>query len=226
MKEDWIYADKDLSRISISSNPNNEPVSIHGSSDVLNCIGIGTDAAVFQYIDQPAYAYKMYADDKVEKIQIEREVYETLDDSPYFSTCYGSKDHYLVLSFEEGTTLYDCLLRGIPIPQQVMKDVDDAREYVRQKGLNPRDIHLKNVLLQNGRAKIIDVSEYVKPGNDFRWEHLKKAYDQYYPLIEGKPIPLKLIEMIRKRYHQRNNNSTTIEDFMNNTCKFFTSFWK
>ena len=26
MKEDWIFADKDLSKISISSNPNNEPV--------------------------------------------------------------------------------------------------------------------------------------------------------------------------------------------------------
>ena len=72
-----------------------------------------------------------------------------------------TKDNYLVLSFEEGITLYDCLLQGIPIPKQAIKDVDDAREYVRQKGLNPRDIHLKNVFLQNGRAKIIDVSEYV-----------------------------------------------------------------
>ena len=65
MKEDWIFADKHLSKISISSNPNNEPVSIHGSSDQLNCIGIGTDAAVFQSIDYPAYAFKMYADDKI-----------------------------------------------------------------------------------------------------------------------------------------------------------------
>ena len=55
----------------------------------LKCIGIGTDAAVFQSIDHPAYAFKMYADDKVEKIQIERRVYEILGDSPYFSTCFG-----------------------------------------------------------------------------------------------------------------------------------------
>ncbi|MFZ0446964.1 MAG: serine/threonine protein kinase [Bacillus sp. (in: firmicutes)] len=226
MKEDWICADKDLSKISISTNPNNEPVSIHGSSDRLNCIGIGTDAAVFQSFEHPEYAYKMYADDRVEKIQIERRVYDILGDSPYFSTCYGSKDDYLVLSFEAGITLYDCLLQGIPIPHQVIQDVDDAREFVRQKGLNPRDIHLKNVFLQNGRAKIIDVSEYVNPGNDLRWDYLKKAYDQYYHLIEGRPIPLKVIEMIRKRYNQRNNDSSTIEDFMSNTYKFFTSFWK
>ena len=226
MKEDWKYAVKDLSKISILSNPNNEPVTIHGSSDRLNCIGIGTDAAVFQSFEHPEYAYKMYANDKVEKIQIERRVYDLLENSPYFSTCFGYSDHYLVLSFEEGITLYDCLLKGVPIPKQAIKDVDDARAYVRQKGLNPRDIHLKNVILQNGRAKIIDVSEYVKPGNDLRWEYLKRAYDQYYHLIEGKPIPLRLIEMIRRRYNQRNNDSSTIEDFMSKSYKFFTSLWK
>lgn len=226
MKEDWICADKDLSKISITSNPNNEPVSINGCSVQLKCIGRGTDAAVFQSLDHPDYAFKMYADDKVDKIQIERRVYELLGDSPYFSTCYGYKNHYLVLSFEEGITLYDCLLQGIPIPQQVIEDVDYAREYARQKGLNPRDIHLKNIFLQNGRAKIIDVSEYVQPGNDFRWEHLKKAYDQYYHLFKGKQIPLRVIEMIRKRYNQKKNDSSTIEEFMSNTYRFFTSFWK
>ena len=58
-------------------------------------------------------------------------------------------------------TLFDCVLQGIHIPEQVINDVEDAREYVRNKGLNPRDIHLKNILLQNGRAKILDVSEYI-----------------------------------------------------------------
>ncbi|MFJ5761915.1 serine/threonine protein kinase [Neobacillus sp. NPDC093182] len=224
MKEDWIIADKDLSKISISSNPNNEPVSIHGSSDHLRCIGIGTDAAVFQSLENQNYAFKMYADDKIAKIQLEKKVYEILGDSPYFSTCFGFKDNYLVLNFEEGITLYDCLLQGIPIPKQIIKDVDHAREYALQKGLNPRDIHLKNVFLQNGRAKIIDVSEYVQPGNDLRWEHLKNAYDQYYHLIEGKPIPLRLMEMIRKKYNQRNHYSTYAEEFIGH--KFLTTFWK
>ncbi len=223
MKEDWIFADKDLSKISISSNPNNEPVSIHGSSDHLKCIGIGTDAAVFQSLENPAYAFKMYADDKIDKIQIEKKVYELLGDSPYFSTCFGGKDNYLVLSYEEGMTLYDCLLQGIPVPKQIMKDVDHAREYARQKGLNPRDIHLKNVFLQNGRAKIIDVSEYIQPGNDLRWEYLKKAYDQYYHLIEGRPVPLRLMETIRKRYNQSNNYSALSEEFIGN--KFLARFW-
>jgi len=226
MNEAWICADKDLANISIISNPNNEPVSIHGSSERLKCIGIGTDAAVFQSVEYPAYAFKIYANDKIDKIQIEKKVYELLGESPYFSTCFGAKDHYLVLSFEEGITLYDCVLQGIPIPRQIIQDVDDAREYARPKGLNPRDIHLKNVLLQNGRAKIIDVSEYVLPGDDLRWEHLKKAYEQYYPLIEGKPVPLKLVELVRKMYNQGNHAFAPIEDFISNHYKLLTSFWK
>jgi serine/threonine protein kinase len=219
MSEEWIFAIKHLSEVSISSNPNNEPVTINKYSDHLRCIGIGTDAAVFQATDDSAYVYKLYADDKTHKVQIEGKIYEELRDSPYFSTCFGYKDNYLVLKFEEGITLYDCLLQGIPIPKQVIEDVDHAREYVRQKGLNPRDIHLKNILLQNGRAKIIDVSEYVQLGNDCRWEHLRKAYDGYYHLIEGKPVPLQLLETIRKRYN-RSNHTTSFEEFMDHTTRF------
>jgi hypothetical protein len=40
---------------------------------------------------------------------------------------------YLVLSYEFGVTLYDCLLQGIHIPKQVMVDVENARQFVRNK---------------------------------------------------------------------------------------------
>ena len=73
---------------------------------------------------------------KWKRFQIEWQVYENLGASPYFSSCYGFHDNYLILSFEEGTTLYDCLLQGISIPKQAMEDVEQAREYVRQKELN------------------------------------------------------------------------------------------
>ncbi|MCB8817474.1 RIO1 family regulatory kinase/ATPase domain-containing protein [Desulfosporosinus shakirovi] len=87
---------------------------------------------------------------------------------------YGRGFDFLVIRFEEGITLYDCLLKGIHIPKQVIEDVDNAINYVLGKGLNPRDIHLKNILLQEGKAKLLDVSEYMKPGNDKRWEYLKE----------------------------------------------------
>ncbi|WP_226036357.1 serine/threonine protein kinase [Aquibacillus saliphilus] len=213
MNKSWESAIESLSQISITSSSNNEPVMIDGSSEDLRCVGVGTDAAVFQFLHAPEYAFKLYADSKFSKIEIEESVYDVLGDSTYFSKCYASYDKFLVLSYEEGVTLYDCLLQGIHVPEQVIVDVEKAREYVREKGLNPRDIHLKNILLQNGRAKIIDVSEYVQAGNDFRWEHLKSAYE-YYHLIDGKSVPYWLLEAIRKWYNQWNKYAYTFDEFM------------
>jgi len=215
MKNDWELAMDSLSKITVFSNPNNEPVTISGESNDLKCIGVGTDGAVFQHLHVPAYAFKIYAKDKVDKVKAEAKVYQLLGDSPFFSTCFASFDECLVLSYEEGITLFDCILQGIHIPEQVVIDVEEAREYVRSKGLNPRDIHLKNILLKNGRAKILDVSEYVLPGNDFRWEHLKKGYEQCYHLIDGKSVPFWLVETIRKWYNnQRNKYFFSYEEFM------------
>lgn len=218
MENDWDKAIGSLSKIKVFSNPNNEPVTISGEADDLRCIGVGTDAAVFQSLTAPAYAFKIYAKDKVHKAKVEAKVYQILDDSPFFSTCFASSDEYLVLSYEEGKTLFDCILQGIHIPKQVVNEVEDAREYVRNKGLNPRDIHLKNILLQNGRVKIIDVSEYTLQGNDFRWEHLKKGYEQYYHLIDGNSVPFWLVETIRKWYNLRGKN-TSYEEFTKNILK-------
>ena len=48
MENDWDKAIGSLSKINVYSNPNNEPVTISGEADDLKCIGVGTDAAVFQ----------------------------------------------------------------------------------------------------------------------------------------------------------------------------------
>ncbi|MFJ8235817.1 serine/threonine protein kinase [Ureibacillus sp. NPDC094379] len=219
MNHNWDIAISSLSKITVLSNPNNEPVSIYGDVDDLKCIGMGTDAAVFQSQYAPTYAFKLYAEDKRDKVKIEANVYSKLGDSPFFSTCYAATDKYLVLNYEEGKTLFDCILQGIHIPEQVVKDVEIARDHVRTKGLNPRDIHLKNILLQNGRAKLLDVSEYVMSGNDFRWENLKKGYEQYYHLIDGKTVPFWLVETVRKWYNQQ-TNQFKFEEFTKNILKF------
>jgi hypothetical protein len=217
MNHKWEVAIHSLSNVAVSSNPDNQPVTITGGHDRLRCVGVGTDAAVFQHLDVPGYAFKLYAEDKASKIKIEEKVYNIIGDSPFFSTCYAAYDTFLVLSYEEGITLFDCILQGVHIPQQVVNDVEDARNYVRTQGLNPRDIHLKNILMQDGRAKIIDVSEYVLPGNDFRWEHLKKGYEEYYHLIDGKAIPFWIVETVRKWYNQWNSS---YEEFMKIVLKF------
>ncbi|QKY68421.1 serine/threonine protein kinase [Lentibacillus sp. CBA3610] len=222
MENDWTKAHDSLSRITVFSNPNNEPVTISGHSDDLKCVGVGTDAAVFHYRYASSYAFKIYAEDKTDKIQTERNIYNLLGDSACFPVCFAADAHYLVLSYEYGVTLQDCLLQGIHIPEQVVWDVEVAREHVREKGLNPRDMHLKNILLQNGRAKIIDVSEYMQPGNDLRWEHLKSAYEAYYHLIDGRVVPFWLLETVRKWYNQRKKDFSSFDEFMKSVLKLFT----
>ena len=221
MVKDFEKVVESLSKINVLSNPNNEPVTIIGEAESIKCVGVGTDAAVFQSGYVPAYAFKLYAKDKAAKVRMEESVYEKLGNSPFFSTCFGSYDNCLVLSYEEGKTLFDCILEGTHIPEQAIIDVEEAREYARSKGLNPRDIHLKNILLQNGRAKIIDVSEYTMAGNDFRWEHLKKGYEQYYHLIDGKSVPIGVIETVRKWYNRRGKSSISFDEITAPILKLF-----
>jgi len=210
----WHIATKELSTVKVISNGKNEFVNVEGNSNEFQCIGVGTDAAVFRCVYAPRYAFKVFRIEKLRKIGIEKEVYLKLGRSGYFPVYYGCGLNFLVISFEEGITLYDCLLKGIHIPKQVIQDVEDARNYAFKRGLNPRDIHLKNILLNEGRAKLLDVSEYMERGNDNRWKYLKEGYMEYYHLIDGKALPLWVIEAVRKRYNQVNSDGMSFQDFI------------
>ncbi|MBW5447744.1 serine/threonine protein kinase [Cohnella sp. CFH 77786] len=223
MIPDWKLAENALQNIRVIGNDNNEPVTIEGFADGLYCIGIGTDAAVFYYAGTPPYAFKVYSDLALDKKDVELEIYERIQGSPYFPQCYGAGSHYLVLSLEVGPTLYDCLLQGIHIPEQVILDVEAAREFVRSQGLNPRDIHLKNVLMQGDRAKVIDVSEYIKEGNDHRWEHLAWAYRHIYPSMSSVKVPLWILESIRHWYNRVDKASFVLENFSYRLLRLFDS---
>ncbi|CAM3521974.1 serine/threonine protein kinase [Paenibacillus lupini] len=221
MIADWKQVDEALKNIEVIGHENNKPVSIIGFAEDLRCIGIGTDAAVFYYPDTPNYAYKVYSAQSLEKKDVEADIYKRLEGSSYFAQCYGAGSNYLVLSFEQGITLYDCLLQGVRVPEQVMQDVENAREFVRSQGLNPRDIHLKNVLLHEGRGKVLDVSEYIKEGNDNRWEHLVWTYKHFYPLINEVQVPLWILETITNWYNRIDTASFGIEDFSKRVSQLF-----
>ncbi|WP_167198403.1 serine/threonine protein kinase [Paenibacillus sp. BK720] len=221
MIEDWKQVEEALKSIEVVGYENNKPVSVVGFSEDLRCIGIGTDAAVFYHSETPNYAYKVYTAQSLEKKDVEAGIYERLQGSPYFPRCYGTGSNYLVLSFEQGITLYDCLLQGIHVPEQVIRDVENAREFIRSQGMNPRDIHLKNVLLQDGRGKVLDVSEYCKDGNDSRWEHLVWSYKHFYPMISGVQIPLWILETITNWYNRIDTASFGIEDFSKRVSQLF-----
>ncbi len=219
--EQWKQAETALSCMEVIKNGDNNPVTINGESDDLQCIGIGTDAAVFVYEPMPTYAYKLYATQALPKKDAEIEVYRALVGSPYYPVFYGAGERYVVISHERGLTLYDCLLLGVPVPRQVIDDVEEARSFVREKDLNPRDIHLKNVLLQDGRAKVLDVSEYIHDGNDKRWEHLVWAYDNVYPLIEGRKLPLWVLDTVKNGYYRLDPSIENLQQFADRISRLF-----
>lgn len=218
-----MVVDEELRRLKITSTKNNELVTIGEYTQNLSCIGVGTDAAVFQLRIEPSIAFKVYAEDKINTLEAEFQVYQMLGKSEWFPVLYGRGINYLVISYEEGMTLYDCLRTGTHIPKQVLIDVEEARNDCLRKGLNPRDIHLKNVLLQNGRAKLLDLSEYMKPGNDRRWDYLKQGYEEYYELIDGKRIPFWVIESVRRLYNQSAGQSFNFQEFTSKLVKNFLS---
>lgn len=206
-------AEEAIRELVFHANPENELVTIESIPPGLSLIGYGTDAVVVRHPDLKDRVFKVFADDRLHKVDQEFKVYQTLGESPYFAHCYRKGDNYLLLSYEAGINLYECLCEGIEIPEQVIIDVERARNEARLKGLNPRDIHLKNVLLQHGRGKLLDVSEYLKPGDDRRWDDLVEAYYEFYPFIRGHKVPVWLMESVKMMYSRKKSSSFSVREF-------------
>ncbi|KAB7704731.1 serine/threonine protein kinase [Bacillus aerolatus] len=204
MKEfHWKDAVPLIESLIVKAGEGNVPVEVGSVPTELQCIGIGTDAAVFVHSASSRYAFKVYAEGLEKKRINEERAYQKLSGSSYYPIFYGSGERFIVISFESGIHLYDCLITGTYISPEVIEQVDKAVEEARLAGLNPRDIHLKNIILQGRTIKLIDVSEYVKPGNDERWEHLKEGYRLYYPLIASKKVSPKFLDFVKEQYEKQ-----------------------
>jgi hypothetical protein len=188
--------------VRVRSLDSRDPVHVEEQPADWRCIGVGNSAAVFRPLSQPDVAIKVYADSHSGICREETAIYQQLGDSPYFPRFYGCGDNFLVMEYREGRNVYDCLLQGVFIPEQVICDVEEAIAYARSRGLNPSDIHVKNVLVHEGRGFLVDVSEYRKEGHCQRWELLKKAYYEHYVDLyrPGRTVPSWLLETIRKWY--------------------------
>ena len=203
-----------LRAIRIRASASNEPIVIEHLPAPLRLLGSGTDAVVVQHPGLPEQAFKVYAPQTVGCLADEYHAYQRLGGSPYFAACLGHGAFYLVLSYEPGPTLYECLVQGIPVPEQAMADVEAARHHARQVGLHPKDVHLKNVLLQGNRGKILDVSKYVVSGDEDRvWDHLAEGYRRFYPVIRGRRIPVWVIEMVKRRYKAQPKEQFSLDLF-------------
>lgn len=185
-----------------SANPH-DPVEIHRLPPPWVCVGTGNYCAVVAHPDWPEWVVKVYAQGRP-GLAGEAAVYQQLGAHPAYSECRFVGEGFLILRRLVGTTLYDCLRRGIAIPPQVIGDIDAALAYARQRGLHPTDVHAKNVMMTpDGHGLVVDISDFGTEHPDRKWSDLKRAYERLYlPLIYRHPVPVPhwLLTVVRKGY--------------------------
>ncbi|MBW4463786.1 MAG: serine/threonine protein kinase [Nodosilinea sp. WJT8-NPBG4] len=179
-----------------------DPVVVHRLPAPWICLGTGNYAAVFVHPDYPDQVVKVYAPGRP-GIEAEVEVYRRLGEHPAFSQCYFSEPPFLTLRRLPGINLYDSLHRGIDIPPQVIRDIDAALAYARQRGLFPHDVHGRNVMQHEGRGVVVDVSDFLNSAPDRAWQDVKRAYRWLYrPLFRplGLRMPYFMLDWVRVGY--------------------------
>ena len=191
-----------LPRLRVESIDPHHPVVAHHVPAPWQLLGSGNYAVVLGHPSYSALVVKVYAPGRP-GLEAEVEVYRRLGNHPAYSQCLRAGDGYLVLRRLRGVTLYDCVHRGLPIPEQVIQDIDEALEYARSRGLHPHDVHGRNVMVQDGRGLVVDVSDFLEQEDCSKWRDLKAAYYRFYrPLF----MPLRLrvpyfvLDLVRAGY--------------------------
>ncbi|MEI3607554.1 protein kinase family protein [Pseudogracilibacillus sp. SE30717A] len=146
----------------------------------LKLVGKGRSAFVFK-IKASNIAIKVFFPAFTSIAKEEASIYETLKGIPYFPTLYDSGRNYIVIDFIQGLTLFECITNGKIITSAHIKEIDHALALTRNLGLNPSDIHLRNIFItNNNEIKLIDVARFRQEKECRQWENLKKAYYQFY----------------------------------------------
>ena len=197
-----LVHDELLPALHIESVASSDPIVLHRVPSPWRLLGAGNYAVVLYHPDHAGLAVKVYAPGRP-GLEDEVEVYRRLGTYPAYSVCFYAGEDFLVLKRLYGTTLYDALHRGLPIPEQVIRDVDDALAYARERGLHPHDVHGRNVMMHEGRGFVADVSDFLKPEDCWRWRDLRKAYYRVYRPILGPlrlSIPYTALDLVRRGY--------------------------
>ena len=148
--------------------------------DSLKLIGTGRSAFVFR-INNSSMAIKVFFPDYTYIAKEEADIYIALHDISYFPTVYDSGINYIVMDFIEGRTLFECVNQGIPITAEHIKEIDAALLLASNRGLNPSDIHLRNIFITSTNdIKLIDVARFRQTKDCNQWSDLKSAYVLYY----------------------------------------------
>lgn len=191
-----------LDKFHIIPTKDTEPILIQKTPKNWQLIGTGNYCAVFSHHEYPNWVVKVYlrkgSDAKTEAL-----IYRKIGKHKHFSHLIHESEQFIVLKRINGVTLYDAIHKGIKIPPQVFKDVEQALSYAKKRGLRPNDVHGKNILMENGRGYVIDVSDFLFPYTDRIWNDLKTAYEKIYlPIFYHLPIrvPYFVLNGIRHGY--------------------------
>lgn len=191
-----------LPNLKIESIHPYNPVVVHQVLEPWQLLGTGNYAGVFYHSDYCDLVVKVYAPGRP-GWEEELEVYRRLGSHRAFSECLYAENNFLVLKRLHGTTLYDCMNKGLKIPQQVIKDIDRALEYARSRRLYPHDVHGRNVMMASGKGVVVDVSDFLREEPCFAWKDLKRAYHWLYlPFFSWHrlSLPYYVLDLVRTGY--------------------------
>lgn len=167
----------------------------------LKLIGIGRSACVF-LIKETEKVIKVFPSKFHHVAKEEAEIYAQLTQISSFPSVYASGRNFIVMDYIKGFTLFDCLQKGIEIQEEQVKEIDRVMQLVRSKGLNPSDVHLRNILLTTDQqVKIIDVARYKQTKQCKQWDDLRDAYFHLYaqPFFPRR-LPRMLMHVIGRMY--------------------------
>ncbi|TQR09281.1 protein kinase family protein [Psychrobacillus soli] len=169
--------------------------------DTLQLVGTGRSAFVFR-IKSTNKAMKIFFPNFTHIANEEEEIYEMLQYISYYPSIYEAGANYIVIDFIDGQTLFECMTYGKVITSVHIKEIDLALSLASARGLNPSDIHLRNIFLTSiGEIKIIDVARFRQTKDCVQWHNLKKAYQRHYvKAYFPKKISAPLLNMIAILY--------------------------
>ena len=179
-------------------NKNNRLIS---HDDSLQLVGTGRSAFVFR-IKSSNKAIKLFFPTFAHLANEEAEIYKKLQGIAYYPSVYEEGLNYIVMDYIEGLTLFECMSLGKTITSAHQKEIDYALSLAVDQGLNPSDIHLRNIFITSkGDIRIIDVARFRQMKDCRQWTNLKKAYKQFYSKrLFPKRIPAFILNIVSFLY--------------------------
>ncbi|MFJ7744555.1 protein kinase family protein [Peribacillus sp. NPDC097295] len=193
--------DKLAQSVKIANDKNH---TLMAADDSLSLIGTGRSAYVFR-IQNTNLALKVFFPTYTQTAKIEADIYRTVQNIEYYPTLYDAGDDYLVIDYIDGRTLFEHLTIGIPVTEEKIKEIDHALNLARKVGLNPSDIHLRNILITSQKkVKIIDLARFRQTKSCKQWHDLKRVFHLFYrrPYFP-KRIPTFILNSIAAIYKKR-----------------------